>query len=500
MAIRILVIFLPYIIGLMWPDQPAFSIVWSLAGSIFIAVIAQTSWFRQSDEKVRVSHQLLRPVSMYHLMFVAYNVLGGGAFALNAAGYALGGKSPASALSDILLIAGCQRLMLLAHASVTIGMKLARLRYEKPKYVIPSIPPYSLIVISFITMGVGILVSANDTLGQLSQKIYALSAATISLDIVLCIRYRRYKNLVLTLLILGLNLFQQSVSGWKGNILWTVIMLGAMLYPLMPKLVVSAGSAFILFWALYFYPFGLALRPLLWYQGVAQDQAVEISIDRALNMSLDERLDIVWEMMVGRANDLNQFVKYIEYVPANRPYYGFEIVDNATIALVPRLIWPEKPDLEKISMQRVYEAGVVSRQSDVSAKSNYYQDAYLSGGEGAIILACLFFGMLTMLVSRACERLFGGYDVGTCIIYTSLLGTLVNQPPSFEYFLAAGAIAIVLMFILFALGRATSKLVWANQLSELPENQAQSFGDQTAKSRRRSGALGFASQLLRLRR
>src|SRR5689334_4298085 len=135
MFIRFLIIFLPCVIGLMWSDKPELSIGWSMASSIFIAGFAQTKWFRQSGENTGVTQRLLRPVSMYHLIFIAYNVLGGAAYALDAAGYTIWGKSVVSVSSDLTLIAECQRLMLLAHVSVTAGMKLAGFRYGKPKYV-----------------------------------------------------------------------------------------------------------------------------------------------------------------------------------------------------------------------------------------------------------------------------------------------------------------------------------------------------------------------------
>jgi hypothetical protein len=499
MAIRILVIFLPYLVGLMWRDQPEASIALSLVSSILIAGIAQTDWFRQSGEKMGFTHHLLRPASMFHFIFVAYNVLGGAAYALNAAGYTLG-RTVIPSTGDLFLLAECQRLMLLSHTSITAGMKLAGFRYEKPKYMFPSIPPYSLIIVSFIGLGLGTLISSMPLLGQLSQKFLMISTAAISVDIALCIQRKRFNNLLLTLVLLGLNLLQQAVSGWKGGLLSTMIILGAMLYPLMPRRVILGGVAFLLFWALYFYPFGLALRPLIWHQGVEQDRAVEMSMDRALNMSLDERLDTVWEMMVGRANDLDQFVKYVEYVPANHPYYQFEILNNATIALIPRILWQEKPDLEKISMQRVYEAGIASRQSDVSAKSNFYQDAYLSWGEEGIILTCLLFGILTSLFSRACERLFGGYVIGTCIIYTSLFSAIVNQPSNFEYFLAASAMAIVLMLAIFALGRTTGWIIPASNLSQLPENHSQNGEGRKREAPPLSDAAGLFTQLLRFRR
>lgn len=461
----------------MWLDEPEASITLSLTSSILIAATAQTNWFRQSIDRVPFTHHLLRPVSIFHLIFIAYNVLGGAAFALNAAGYSISG-GPVSVIGDLSLIAECQRLMLLAHASVTAGMKLTGFRYEKPKYIFPSIPPYSLIVVSFIMLGAGTLASNILGLGQLSQKFLTISAVAISVDIALCIKHKRGKNLVVALSILGLNLLQQSVSGWKGNILWTMIILGAMLYPSMPRRVVFGGIAFVIFWALYFYPFGLALRPLLWVQKMEQDKAIEISMDRALNMSLDERLDTVWEMMVGRANDMGQFVKYVQYVPARHPYYQFGILSDSLIAFVPRFVWPDKPDLERLSMQRVYEAGITSQQSSVSAKSNFYQDSYLSFGEVGIVLACLFFGALVMVLSRTCERLFGGYDIGTCLVFMSLLGTIITQPPNFEYYFGALAISVVLIYALFALGKAIGWIVPANSSDHSAKGQTRTLDRQ----------------------
>jgi hypothetical protein len=473
MAIRILIVFLPYLVGLLC-KSPEISIASSLVGSVFIAGFAQTKWFRQSDENMTVTARLLRPVTMYHLMFVAFNVIGGGAYALNAAGYTIWGGGTISASGNLLLISECYRLMLLAQASVTAGMKLAGLSYGKPRFVIPYLPAYSLIVISFISLAVGTFLSTIPGLNQLSDKILIISTTAVSVEVAVSLRERRFNNLLLTLTLLGLNLFEQSVSGWKGNVMWAVIVLGAMIYPLMPKLVILGGAAFVLFWALYFYPFGLALRPLLWNQGVARDKAVELSINETLNMSFDERLDGAWTMMVGRASEQYQFGKYVEQVPARHPYYNFEIVNNGLVAFVPRVLWPGKPNMEIVSMQRVYEAGVVSRRSVVSAKSNFYQDAYLSGGAVAIALASLLFGALIIVFSRSCERMYGGYNIGTCLIYTGLFATITAQPPNFEYLFGSIAMSAFLMFALFAIGRATGWIV-PTDLSPQTETKSRTF-------------------------
>jgi hypothetical protein len=479
MPIRLLTIFLPFVVSFIWSEQPEWAIAWTLLSSVFIAAVAQTKWFRQvDDEDASVTQRLLRPESMYHIIFIAYNVIGGGAYALDTAGYTLWASGPISGGGNLVLIARCQQLMLLGHASVTAGMKLAGFRYGKPRYLIPSIPPYSLMIVSFLSLGAATVFSAFPSLAQLSQKLVIISMTSISVETAFCIWYRRYNNLLIVLCLLGLNIFQQSVSGWKGNILWMVITLGALLYPYMPKRVMVGGGAFILFWALYFYPFAQSLRPLIWNEGMERNEAVRISLNESLEMPLEERLDNVWEMVVGRANELFQFGKYLEFVPENHPYYDLEIVSNATTAVIPRVIWPDKPDLEVVSMQRVYEAGITSHQSVVSAKSNFYQDGYLSWGVGGVFLGSLVFGAMAILAGRACEHLFGGYGIGTCLIYTSLFSTIVTQPPNLEYLFAAVAMSTFLTFALFVLGRATGWIVLASKVSPQPEGQARRLGPQ----------------------
>src|SRR5207248_3236576 len=101
-------------------------------------------------------------------------------------------------------------------------------RYPRPRYKTPSLPAYSFIVISFVALGLATLSSIIPSLNQLGEKLMVISSTAVAVEIVICIQRRRFNNLVLTLILLGLNLFEQSVSGWKGNILWSTIVLGAM--------------------------------------------------------------------------------------------------------------------------------------------------------------------------------------------------------------------------------------------------------------------------------
>ncbi|MBI4525315.1 MAG: hypothetical protein HY695_16050 [Deltaproteobacteria bacterium] len=459
MNIRIAILFVPSVLGLLWQDEPEISIIWSLAGSLFVAAIAQNSWFKQSDESLPITHRLLRPTFMYHFFFLGYHVLGGAVNALELAGYTYWGRVAEPAKYELSLNAMAQALMLLGHASVTAGMKLAGLRYDPPRYIIAELPAYGLLVLSLVCLGVGTAVSFVPSLFNLSEKIFQIASTAVLVEIVFAAWRRNFNNTVVGLLLLFLNLLSQILSGWKALVLWTMITLGALLYPLMPRRVLFGGFAFALFWALYLHPFGLVLRPLIWYEGVDRNMAIAISMNEVMNMSLRERLDNTWKMMVGRANDLYQFRKYLLYVPDAHPYYGLDLLKEAHLALMPRILWPEKPNLERVAMERVYDAGIVSEQAVVSAKSNFYQDAYLSGGWAAVVPASLLLGYLSILISRTSERLFGGYQIGTCLVFTSLFATTFNTAPNFLFLLGTVWTSLLVALAVFFAGRMTGWIV-----------------------------------------
>jgi len=71
-------------------------------------------------------------------------------------------------------------------------------------------------------------------------------------------------------------------------------------------------------------------------------------------------------------------------------------------------------------MQRVYDAGVINRNSSVSAKPAYIVDGYLSGGLLGVFLSLFIYGAAAQLISQKAEQLFGGYTLGTALIFSGL--------------------------------------------------------------------------------
>ena len=123
------------------------------------------------------------------------------------------------------------------------------------------------------------------------------------------------------------------------------------------------------------------------------------------------------------------------------------------MSLVPRALWSSKPITERLVMERVYENGVVSRASSVSAKPQFIVDGYLSAGAFGVFIACLFYGMAASLASRLAERLFGGYLFGTALLYTALFRDLWRGN-SLEFLLNNVVWSFVIMVMLFYAARS----------------------------------------------
>ena len=132
------------------------------------------------------------------------------------------------------------------------------------------------------------------------------------------------------------------------------------------------------------------------------------------------------------------------------------------MGVVPGVVWPGKPSLERLAMERVYENGVVKRGSGASAKPPFVVDAYLSFGPLGILFFCFVFGGLASFASRLAERWFGGYLLGSGLVYTALFRVLWKGP-AFEFFFNPVFWSFMVMGALFVAGRALGLLVRAHQ-------------------------------------
>jgi hypothetical protein len=161
-----------------------------------------------------------------------------------------------------------------------------------------------------------------------------------------------------------------------------------------------------------------------------------------------------WEFLTNRFSEIGMFTTYVKQVPDQYPYYGTEIIQNSLIALIPRVLWNEKPNTERLAMKRVYKAGVANQSSVVSAKTRPVVDAYLSAGMPGVFIAMLIYGVLAQAICNRAEYLFGGYQFGCMIIFNGLFQPLWRGN-TFEFLINNILYAYILMIVLHWILRKT---------------------------------------------
>ena len=114
------------------------------------------------------------------------------------------------------------------------------------------------------------------------------------------------------------------------------------------------------------------------------------------------------------------FTQYVKTTPFPIDYYGFTLIEQSLTVIVPRIFWSDKPITEDMVMERVFNAGVVERGTRASAKPPLITDGYLSGGIPGVFLTLLIYGMMAQWISIYAEKLFGGYLLGSALMFSGL--------------------------------------------------------------------------------
>jgi hypothetical protein len=247
------------------------------------------------------------------------------------------------------------------------------------------------------------------------------------------------------------------VSGFKEPIILSVLVLGIFLYPTYKKIVLLTFIPALLFLFLILPTYASIFRQNAWSGEERSDEARTEALDAALNKeSVADQT--TWEFLVNRLSEIDMFTQYVQSTPAKIPYYKFDLVWQSVIAVVPRIFWPGKPNTEELVMQRVYDAGVINPHSEVSAKPAYIVDAYLSGGSIGIFICLLIYGATVQLLSQKAESLFGGYTLGTALIFSGLF-QIVWRGLCFEFILNSVAWSYATMLIIAKILRVRKILI-----------------------------------------
>ena len=450
---RYLVLFFPWGLSLLLSSNVVFSYFIAWLGSFFIFYITMTGWVKPIPTDRTVPEQIMRPLFLVQIIFAGYMACTSIFYFLNAIGYEDFHKLNTIYFSidkaQLAVIAQCQRYYVLAHASFICGVIVCMDYPVKQRYYIEE---YRLANVLFVTAIVALPLSVMflkvPGLSQFSAQFSSLSFIAGTLALAFAIPQKKIWNTIFCVLLYISNFYQALTSGFKEPIIISVLVLGIFLYPNYKKIVIITFVPALILLFVWLPKFNQVFRQNAWSDNVNADEAYKT----ALNATINGENESNWGFLVNRLSEVDMFTTFVKSTPKNVDFYGFKLLRQSGIALIPRIFWPSKPITEELVMQRVYDAGVVYSGSNVSAKPAFVVDAYLSGGTLGVFFYLLLYGAVAQLIALEAEKLFGGYTLGIALIFSGLF-QIMWRGLSFEFLFNSVFYSFVSMLLIFQLLR-----------------------------------------------
>jgi hypothetical protein len=448
---RYIILFIPWILASLLGDNYILSYLIAWLGSFFIFYITLSGRIKPLPEDRSIAGQLMRPIFLVQIVFAGYMCCTSIFYFFDVLGYVDFTKADVYFLIDqekLKLTAQCQGYYCLGHAAFVSGL-LVFMRYPTPlKYKYNRAGLDRLIfIIAIITISLSYLLMSYSGLSQFAHQLNTLSFIAGTLALAFAIPERQVWRTAACLAIYGFNFYQALISGFKEPIILSVLILGIFLYPNYKKTVTVTFVPFLLILFILLPTYNRVFRQYAWSGEASADQATQLALESAF--AEDEvQEDGNWNFFAYRLSEIDMFTKYVQSTPAAVDYYGFKLVEQSLIAIIPRVLWPAKPITEQLVMERVYNANVVYRGSKVSAKPAFIVDAYLSAGSIGIFLSLFIYGAACQLIAIRAEKLFGGYTLGTALLFTGLF-QVFWRGQSFEFLVNSVFWSYVTMYLIF---------------------------------------------------
>lgn len=430
--------------------DPVASYLFAWIGSFLIFYLSITGKIRPLPSDLAVSKQLMRPLFLTQIIFAGYMACTSIFYFLDVIGFKSFEFPPPFFSVDpeeLELVAKCQRFYCLAHASFVTGLLLI-MDYTKPKKFYLSVKDHAtfFLVFAFITLPLSTSFLLIPGLRQFYFQFNSLSFIAGTLALAYAIPLRKVGNTALCSFLYISNFTQSLLSVYKEPIIISILVLGIFLYPFYKKTIFLTFIPILISLFIILPAYNQVFRSRAWSGEESAQQASDAAIDAVLHSETDDQT--TWGFLTGRLSEIQMFTNYVSTTPSPIEFYRFELVKQSLIVIIPRAFWPSKPITEDMVMERVYNAGVVTRGSKVSAKPPLVVDGYLSGGTIGVFLTLLIYGIITQSISMKAERLFGGYTLGTALIFSGLF-QILWRGLSFEFIINSVFWSYISMFIIF---------------------------------------------------
>jgi len=456
---RYFILFVPWAIAMLFQLSPVTSYFTAWIGSFFIFFMTLTGKIKPLPKDRSIPEQLMRPIFIIQIIFAGYMCCTSIFYFLSLLGYEYLSKTNSVLAIDqdaIEIAAQCQRYYCLAHAAFASGI-LMFMKYpvERKYYIEKEKLANLLLLTALISFPVSAIFLRIPGLSQFYYQLSSLSFIAGTLALAFALPLQKIANTLICFALYIFNFYQALTSGFKEPIILSVLVLGIFLYPNYKKIVTIVFVPAIVALFIFLPAYVSSFRENAWTGEETTDNATQLAFDAAFNNTDQDQSN--WGFLVYRLSEIEMFTRYVKSTPEKVDFYHLELLKQSAMAIVPRVLWPSKPITEDLIMERVYDAGVVNRNSNVSAKPAFIADAYLSYGAFGIFIFLFAYGAVAQAIACKAEKLFGGYILGTALIFSGLF-QIFWRGLSFEFLINSVFWSYITMLIIFKFMRSKNIL------------------------------------------
>jgi hypothetical protein len=415
---------------------------------------------RYIPQDLPLTKQIMRPIVIVQLIFAGFMCTTSIFYFLDHMGYEYFNKItivPFQVSEQTYIIAKCQRMSLLAHTALVTGIILQTKQVPLIKHRLNLQIDFFLIWLCVGTYFVGGATSRISSISQFSFGLINISIACSALVFVRGLVQRKTGYILFGGGLFIFNFIASTLTGYKESIIINTIIISFLAFPYYKKLILTLTIPTI-YIMLYILPtFASIMRNQSWSGEKSASQARQEALNAILENEQEGINETNWDFLTGRLSEINMFTQFVKHIPDEHPYYGLEIAKNSVLAIIPRAFWPGKFITEKISMERVYEAGVANTQSSVSAKTRPVVDGYVSAGFIGVFISIFLYGFVTQWLCNKAEEWFGGYELGCVVIFNAIFQGLWRGN-NFEFLVNNIFYGLLAMYAIFWILRRSNTI------------------------------------------
>lgn len=459
----LILIYIPWIIAVSVQIDPVVSYLVAWLGSFFIFYWTLFSRVKYIPHDLPLSKMVMRPIILIQLIFAGFMCCTSIFYFLDHLGYEYFTKvtiMPFRVTEETYNLAKAQRMSLLAHAALVTGIIVETKQFPVIKHKLNLNFDFFLIWLCVACYIAGVAASRFSSIIQFSFGLINISITCSAYVFVRGIVTRKRGYMIFGGGLFIFNFLASTLTGYKESIIINVIIISFLLYPYYKKLILILTIPTV-YMLLYILPtFATIMRSQSWSGAKTAQQAREEALHTILtnDVKIDETN---WGFLTGRLSEISMFTQFIKHIPDKHEYYGLEIVENSLLAVIPRALWQNKFVTERVSMERVYEAGVADRISSVSAKTRPVVDGYVSAGFIGVFLSIFIYGWLAQFICNKAEEWFGGYELGCIIVFNAIFQNLWRGN-NFEFILNNIVYGFISMYAIFWILKRSNTLTELN--------------------------------------